>query len=73
MGYLLYPVNLFVWTWMLRRSDEPAVPGSGPPAGSRPVAVGAGRQLSSFSSNSSIENGVTPAGVVGGTTTPASQ
>ena len=23
VGYLLYPINLFVWAWMLRRSDEP--------------------------------------------------
>jgi Glycosyltransferase family 87 len=25
VGYLLYPVNLFVWTWVLRRADDPAV------------------------------------------------
>ncbi len=24
VGYLLYPINLFVWAWMLRRSDEPS-------------------------------------------------
>ena len=23
VGYLLYPVNLFVWAWLLRRSDTP--------------------------------------------------
>ena len=23
VGYLLYPINLFVWSWMLRRADEP--------------------------------------------------
>jgi len=25
VGYLLYPVDLFAWGWMLRRADEPAV------------------------------------------------
>ncbi len=25
VGYLLYPINLFVWTWMLRRAGEPAL------------------------------------------------
>jgi MYXO-CTERM domain-containing protein len=24
VGYLLYPINLFVWAWMLRRADDPA-------------------------------------------------
>jgi MYXO-CTERM domain-containing protein len=24
VGYLLYPINLFVWAWMLRRSEDPA-------------------------------------------------
>jgi MYXO-CTERM domain-containing protein len=24
VGYLLYPINLFVWAWMLRRCDDPA-------------------------------------------------
>jgi hypothetical protein len=56
VGYLLYPINLFVWAWMLRRSDDPAAP-----------------QLSSGSSNTSRENGVEPAAVVGETTTPTSQ
>ena len=68
VGYLLYPINLFVWAWMLSQADDPAVPGSpagGP--GSEPV------QLSSGSSNSSTENGVTPAEVVGETTAPTSQ
>ena len=71
VGYLLYPINLFVWAWMLSQADdpaprrEPAADGPGPGAG-----VG---QLSSGSSNSSTENGVTPAEVVGDTTAPTSQ
>jgi Glycosyltransferase family 87 len=59
VGYLLYPINLFVWAWMLRRSDDPALAADG--------------QLSSGSSNTSTENGVEPAEVVGETTTPTSQ
>ncbi|HEX3842570.1 MAG TPA: glycosyltransferase family 87 protein [Acidimicrobiales bacterium] len=26
VGYLLYPINLFVWSWMLGRSADPAIP-----------------------------------------------
>ncbi|HWE69991.1 MAG TPA: glycosyltransferase family 87 protein [Acidimicrobiales bacterium] len=26
VGYLLYPINLFVWSWMLGRAADPAVP-----------------------------------------------
>jgi hypothetical protein len=26
VGYLLYPINLFVWAWMMRRSEEPGDP-----------------------------------------------
>jgi hypothetical protein len=59
VGYLLYPINLFVWAWMLRQADDPAVPD--------------GDQLSSGSSNSSTEYGVAPEAAVGETTTPASQ
>ena len=33
VGYLLYPINLFVWAWMFRRSDDPAVPVVPPDAG----------------------------------------
>ncbi len=29
VGYLLYPVDLLAWGWMLRRADEPAI--AGPP------------------------------------------
>jgi hypothetical protein len=75
VGYLLYPINLFVWAWMLRRSEDP--PLRRPSAGHReagPVhaAVGDG-QLSSGSWKTSTENGVEPAEVVGETTTPTSQ
>jgi hypothetical protein len=77
VGYLLYPINLFVWAWMLRRSDDPAVPSAAPGrlssgADRRRPAV-AGVQLSSGSSNSSMENGVMPADVVSDTTAPTSQ
>ena len=59
VGYLLYPINLFVWAWMLGQADDPAVPDVD--------------QLSSGSSNNSSEYEVDPDGVVGETTTPASQ
>lgn len=26
VGYMLYPINLFVWSWMLRRAADPAIP-----------------------------------------------
>jgi hypothetical protein len=29
VGYLLYPINLFVWAWMLRRAADPALASSG--------------------------------------------
>jgi hypothetical protein len=68
VGYLLYPINLFVWAWMFRCSDDPAVPD---PA---PAGDGSDRgQLPSGVSNTSTEYGVTPAEVVGETTTPVSQ
>ncbi|HEY7915417.1 MAG TPA: glycosyltransferase family 87 protein [Acidimicrobiales bacterium] len=79
VGYLLYPINLFVWAWMLSRADDPAVAGDGqllPSSGSTPPSrrqqPGAG-QFSSDCSNSRRENGVIPAEVVGDTTTPTSQ
>jgi len=70
VGYLLYPINLFLWAWMFRRSDDPvdaaplassrgeggATPSTGEPAHG---------QLSSGCSNTSTENGVVPAEVVG--------
>lgn len=75
VGYLLYPINLFVWAWLFRRSEEPAsiraAPGA--PPRHRPVGALAGPQVTSGSSNTSIENGVLPSGVVGEATRPTSQ
>lgn len=78
VGYLLYPINLFVWAWMLRQAEDPAVT-EGPPLApdhDGSIPVGTGRQVGQLSSGisySSMENGVTPAEVVGDTTAPASQ
>ncbi len=38
VGYLLYPINLFVWAWMLRRASDPALASTGeePPVGLDP-------------------------------------
>ncbi len=68
VGYLLYPINLFLWAWMFRCSAEPAVD-EGPRTGDGDD-VG---QLPSGVSNTSTEYGVVPSGVVGETTTPVSQ
>jgi hypothetical protein len=68
VGYLLYPINLFLWAWMFRGASDPAARGA-------PV-VGDGSddaQLPSGVSNTSTEYGVVPADVVGETTTPVSQ
>ncbi len=83
VGYLLYPINLFVWAWMLRRAADPAEPGAGrdSPMATEPTAVmappGAGLEenqlLSSGNSMSLRENGVVPAEVVGDATAPTSQ
>ena len=62
VGYLLYPINLFVWAWMLGRADDPV-----------PLPSSGADQLSSGSSNSSSETVVVPAEVVGDTVTPSSQ
>ena len=68
VGYLLYPINLFLWAWMFRRSDDPA---DDPPP---PEEDGSGAaQLPSGVSNTSTEYGVDPAAVVGETTIPTSQ
>jgi hypothetical protein len=69
VGYLLYPINLFVWAWLLRRSEDPSVVAgaAAPPAGE------AAAQSWSGDSSTSTENGVIPADVVGETTTPTSQ
>ncbi len=77
VGYLLYPINLFVWSWMLRQAEDPAVPpGPDRVRGGRGLVTADARragQLSSESSKSSKENGVVPVEVVGETTTPTSQ
>ncbi len=78
VGYLLYPINLFVWAWMLRQAEDPAVgagvdrssAGEGSGGGGHPPDPG---QVSSDISSTSTENGVVPADVVGDATTPASQ
>ena len=68
VGYLLYPINLFLWAWMFRRSEDP-MDEVGPPSGDDADEG----QLPSGVSYTSTEYGVTPAGVVGETTTPVSQ
>jgi hypothetical protein len=78
VGYLLYPINLFVWAWMLRQADDPAEVADRGRAedhdGLHPATRESGvDQLSSGISNSSTENGVMPVGVVGDTTAPTSQ
>jgi hypothetical protein len=62
VGYLLYPINLFIWGWMLRQADDPAR-----------SAGGGTDQLSSGSSYSSSEKVVVPADVVGDTVAPRFQ
>jgi hypothetical protein len=82
VGYLLYPINLFVWAWMLRRAAEPALSGGGTaptaviepaPPGLPPDTRRGADQLASDNSKSWRENGVVPAEVVGDTTAPTSQ
>ncbi len=58
VGYLLYPINLFVWAWMLGQADTPPAPAG---------------QLASGSSKSSSEKSVVPLDVVGETVAPTSQ
>ena len=70
VGYLLYPINLFVWAWMLGRADDPAVARAPEPAAGLGTAAD---QLSSGSSYSSRKKGVEPVEVVGDTTAPTSQ
>ena len=54
VGYLLYPINLFVWAWMLSRADDPATT----TAPERAAGLGvANDQLSSGSSYSSRKRG----------------
>jgi hypothetical protein len=76
VGYLLYPANLFIWGWMLRRAEDPVLAGGQPAGKAEPRDRGGDRsigQLSSDSSKTSTEKGVVPAAVVGETTTPTSQ
>ncbi|MBF6556921.1 MAG: DUF2029 domain-containing protein [Acidimicrobiales bacterium] len=83
VGYLLYPINLFIWAWMLRRAADPAVPEGGKDSQAAEAGQGAGPevdpsiapvgQLSSDRSNNWRENGVVPVAVVGDTTAPTSQ
>ena len=62
VGYLLYPINLFLWAWMFRRSDDPAADERRIPSrrrsGRGSVAVGV--------SSTSIEYGVVPGRCGGG-------
>ncbi len=62
VGYLLYPINIFVWAWMLGLAEDPV-----------PRPSSGADQLSSGSSNNSSENVVVPADVVGETVAPTSQ
>jgi hypothetical protein len=44
VGYLLYPINLFLWSWMFRCSEDPAdavgqPPDDGSAAGQLPSGV----------------------------------
>jgi len=81
VGYLLYPINLFVWAWMLRQADDPSPgePATPEPDEARGTPPGPGAaahpppQLSSGSSYSSTEYEVVPVDAVGETTTPTSQ
>ena len=72
VGYLLYPINLFLWSWMFRRAEDPVelVP---PPDDAGTGSSADGGQLPSVVSKISTEYGVDPVGVVGETTMPVSQ
>jgi MYXO-CTERM domain-containing protein len=78
VGYLLYPINLFVWAWLLRRAEDPAdlqadIEVDGSADGVVVNGVRSAPQVSSGISNSSTEYGVSPVEVVEETTTPTSQ
>ena len=53
VGYLLYPINLFLWAWMFRRSDDPAEVEPAADGDSTPDAR-PGDQLPSGVSNTSM-------------------
>ena len=72
VGYLLYPINLFLWSWMFRRAEDPLDTVPDPGDGGAGTAVD-GDQLPSGVSKISTEYGVNPVAVVGDTTTPISQ
>ncbi len=76
VGYLLYPANLFVWGWMLRRAEDPlrsAEPGGTGDERGRPASATRPAQVTPESSKTSTEKGVVPAAFAGETTTPTSQ
>jgi hypothetical protein len=76
VGYLLYPADLFIWGWMLRRAEDPTLAGDAPAMRAERRHRGgdlAPGQVSSDNSKTSTEKGVVPAAVVGVTTTPTSQ
>jgi hypothetical protein len=52
VGYLLYPINLFLWAWMFRRSEDPADRGPVPEGEGTSVQVGQGQFPSGVSSTS---------------------
>jgi MYXO-CTERM domain-containing protein len=73
VGYVLYPANLFIWGWMLRRAEDPAVPmGRSAAGGDRAAGAPSPGQVTSESSKTSTEKGVVPVAVAGETTMPTS-
>ena len=54
VGYLLYPINLFLWAWMFRRSEDPAESVPVPEGEGEPVPV-SGDQFPSGVSSTSTE------------------
>ncbi len=68
VGYLLYPIDLFLWAWMFRRSSDPTGRARITGRGRRrrgSVAVGGLQHLDRVRGDTG--------GVVGETTTPVSQ
>ena len=50
VGYLLYPINLFLWAWMFRRADDPAPREAVPQVERVPTGVEQGQFPSGVSS-----------------------
>ena len=78
VGYLLYPINLFVWAWMLRRAEDPAqLQADGQPDRSADGVVvngiRSGLRCRRGSRTVRPRTGSYPVEVVGETTTPTSQ